>query len=131
MSTKQPNQDADLSIVNRITDLLDQRNIKAKDFANAVGIHASAISEWKNGKTASYTKILPLIADFLQVDVNYLLGRKDTPTLEKPISNPRPDLVIPEILQQVGIGFNKGAENLTQEDIDDMALALELRRKRK
>jgi len=104
------------------------------DFAAKIGVKPSAISDWKTGKTTSYTKILPIIADTLQVDISYLLGRTNTPNIESDNFTPdnlRSDLVIPDILKQVGIGFSGGAENLTQEDIDNMALALEIGRRNK
>lgn len=120
----------DKILITRIEEYRIKRGLTKKALADLLNLPQSTISEWQSGRQSPITHISK-IADTLQVDVNYLLGRTDIPAPEKPTLNPRPDLVIPDILQQVGIGFNKGAENLTQEDIDDMAFALELRRKRK
>jgi len=120
----------DKILITRIEEYRIKRGLTKKALADLLNLPQSTISEWQSGRQNPITHISK-IADTLQVDVNYLLGRTDTPTPEKQSANPRPDLIIPDILKQVGIGFNKGAENLTQEDIDDMAFALELRRKRK
>lgn len=104
--------------------------------ASLLGVTQAAYSMYESGVREPDKDTLFKLADYFNVTTDYLLGRTDNPNAEITISVPptssiRPDIVIPDILQQVGVGFHEGAENLTQEDIDDMALALELSRKRR
>jgi len=113
----------------RLEELCRKNNTTPTAICKLITKSPGNLATWKNGNARNDHLIA--LAKHFNVSVDYLLGRSDKPTPEKPTLNPRPDLVIPDILQQVGIGFHEGAENLTQEDIDDMAFALELRRKRK
>ena len=123
----------DKILVDRIEEQRIKKGLTKKALAELLKLPQSTISEWQSGRQSPITHIGE-IADELHVDVNYLLGRTDSPNIEPDNFTPdnlRSDLVIPDILKQVGIGFSGGAENLTQEDIDNMALALEIGRRNK
>lgn len=125
----------DKILVDRIEEQRIRKGLTKKALAELLELPQSTISEWQSGRQSPITHIIK-IADELNVDPNYLLGRTDTPNAEQdpthPAENPHPDLIIPEILQQAGIAFMGGYDNITQEELDDMALALELgRRNRK
>ena len=47
------------------------------ELARQIGIGRSAVTDWKNGKTASYKKHINKIADYFNVSVDYLLGREN------------------------------------------------------
>lgn len=67
----------------RILKLKKDKGITDAQFQKDIGVYATALSEWKNGKTTSYLKKLPKIAAYFDVSVDYLLGNTDTP--KKPI----------------------------------------------
>ncbi len=54
-------------------------------FQKDLGLYATAVSEWKNGKSKSYMKHLPKIAKYFDVSVDYLLGNTnmENPTLDE------------------------------------------------
>lgn len=62
--------------VNRIFELLKARGMQQKTFAEKVGVAPSKVSEWKNGRSKSYTDYWPKIAETLNTNVEYLLTGK-------------------------------------------------------
>lgn len=54
---------------------LKKLHMTQKSLTDHLGLAQTAFTDWKAGKSRSYEKYLPQIADFLAVDVNYLLGR--------------------------------------------------------
>lgn len=59
--------------VERIFALLKEKKIDQKDFASMIGVSEDTVSNWKRGKSESYSKYLPQIADALGTSVEYLL----------------------------------------------------------
>ena len=49
-------------------------------FADFLGVHFKTVQYWENGKTIPDLESLILIADKLDVDLDYLTGRIDKPT---------------------------------------------------
>jgi len=84
-----------LAILNRIEALLKAQGRTKTQLYTACGITASAVSQWKSGRTTPYPKTLQRIADYLDVSYEYLttgLGEmKKKPTLEGRRS-PDPDI---------------------------------------
>lgn len=62
-----------MDTVDRIFELADAKFREQRDFAKALGMTASIVSEWRRRKSASYQKHLPKIADALGTSVQYLL----------------------------------------------------------
>ena len=60
--------------LNKILELLDKQGKQQKDLAEFLGINKNNITDWKSGKSRSYTKYLPQSATFLGVSVDYLVG---------------------------------------------------------
>ena len=54
---------------------LDQK-LKQSDVAKVVGVTQQCISEWENGKTEPTLSYLWKIADFFDISVDELIGRK-------------------------------------------------------
>lgn len=48
--------------------------MKQKDLTDYLGLTKNAFTDWKGGKSESYKKYLPQIAEFLNVSVDYLLS---------------------------------------------------------
>lgn len=61
----------------RITELLDERNLKQNKFAADIGVSTSNVSEWKNESFFPSAAALIKIADYFHVSVDYLLERTD------------------------------------------------------
>ena len=71
------------SISERIFEIADKKYLDQSKFAAAVGVTQSVVSAWKNGKSESYMKRLPQIADLLGTSVDYLMTgeqKKSAPT---------------------------------------------------
>lgn len=57
--------------LHKILDLMWKNKIKEIDFCTSIGINKSAVTDWKNGKTTSYKRHLPAIAELFNVPVDY------------------------------------------------------------
>ena len=62
-------------ILLRTFKLLNEQRLEQKDLAEAINVKPQVISDWKSGKTKSYTKYIDQIASFFGVSVDYLLGK--------------------------------------------------------
>ena len=62
-----------MDTVDRIFDLVDQQYTEQRDFARAIGVTPSIVSEWRRRKSASFHKRLPQIAATLGTTAEYLL----------------------------------------------------------
>lgn len=75
-----------LDIVDRIVNLLEERNITAKKFAEDMGGKGKGYSKdtvytWKNNRSTSYMNDIERIAQYFSVTAEYLLvGLTDNPT---------------------------------------------------
>lgn len=69
-----------MSIINTIMDLLAEKKLSQKQLTDHLGLDKSTFSQWKNGKSQSYNKYLPEIADFLDTTPSYLMGWDDGDT---------------------------------------------------
>lgn len=58
-----------------ITVEMENQHKDQKELMDFLGLQKTAFSDWKSGKSASYEKYLPQIADFLGVSIDYLAGR--------------------------------------------------------
>lgn len=63
-----------METLNKIIEIMKQKNLKQKDLTDFLGVGKGAFTEWKSGKTNSYLKYIPQIAEFLGVSSDYLLG---------------------------------------------------------
>lgn len=71
-------------ILNRILQLLRDRNIAKGKFLKDLGFNKSAIAGWENGDYASYKQKLPEIAAYFGVSLDWLAGneQKERPAAE-------------------------------------------------
>ena len=69
-----------MDTLDKILLLLKQRGMSEIEFVQTVGLYKTAVTDWKSGKTKSYNKHLPKIAEALGVTPEELLnnnkGRK-------------------------------------------------------
>ena len=61
----------------QIAALRKEKGIKQEELANHVKVSTQAVSKWENGGVPD-TELLPKIADFFSVSVDYLFGRDTT-----------------------------------------------------
>lgn len=90
-----------MSTLDKIIYLLKLRGMSDSELARQIGIGRSAVTDWKNGKTASYKKHIVSIAKALDVTPEYLLD--ETVTLYTPTS------------EQID-NFTKESDDLTPEE---------------
>lgn len=70
----------------RLSRLLDSRNIKQNELAEAAKTTEATISRYLAGERAPHADILVEISKFLNVSTDYLLGVTDIPDASKEIS---------------------------------------------
>jgi len=58
----------------RYCDIRDSKGLKDSDVAKATKIPKSTFSDWKNGRSVPKIQKLKLIADFLEIKIEHLLG---------------------------------------------------------
>ena len=64
-------------VAERIRGLMKENGLNQVRLAEKVGIKQNTISSWLNGKKEPSITSLWLLADYFDVDVDYLIGRKD------------------------------------------------------
>jgi len=63
----------------RLKQLRREKNLTQKQIGDAVNLSPITISGWEIGKSMPDAQTLPLLADFLGVSIDYLLGREAAP----------------------------------------------------
>ena len=63
-----------MEILDKISCLLKEKNKKQKELTDYIGISKNNYTDWKSGRSNSYMKYLPQIAEFLDVSLDYLVG---------------------------------------------------------
>lgn len=68
-----------MNAVDRLFDLVDSKFPEQKDFAAQLGITPSIVSEWRRGKSESFTKqkYIGKIAEILNTTTEYILTGKE------------------------------------------------------
>lgn len=62
-------------ILKTILDIKSQKSITDRKFVTDLGISSTSVSEWKAGKSKTYLKYLPIIADYLEIPIDLLTGK--------------------------------------------------------
>lgn len=79
-----------LDTLHKILDLMWKNGISDAELCSRAHINKSAVTDWKKGKTKSYMRYLPEIAEVLGTTVSYL--KDETNTKEKQSSSPSEDI---------------------------------------
>lgn len=61
----------------RLQELRKEHGLNQKDFAKAIGYSQAQISQWETNVNEPTASALIKIADYFNVEIDYLLGRKD------------------------------------------------------
>lgn len=85
----------------RIFDLVDAKYKEQRDFAKAIGVSASMVSQWRMGITKSYTRRLPQIAEALGTTTEYLLTGNG-PKQKRAVSES--DTALPKGAEHIDLG---------------------------
>jgi len=67
----------------KLKEIREKRGIMQKDFAKEIGVAPSTLNQYENCKREADYEKLCRIADYLDVSVDYLLGRTDNPDVSK------------------------------------------------
>lgn len=61
----------------RILELIGKKHGSAQELVKAIGLSKNAVTEWKSGRSVSYKKHAPQIAEFYGVSLDWLSGLSD------------------------------------------------------
>ncbi len=61
----------------RIKELRLEKGLNQEQLANILGIGKASVSDWETGKSEPVFSNVILLADFFDVSIDYLAGRKD------------------------------------------------------
>ncbi len=64
-------------VAERIKELMKEESLTQVELANKIGLKQNTISAWLLGKKEPSIRSLWLVADYFNVDIDYLVGRKD------------------------------------------------------
>ena len=64
-------------IAERVKALMNENNLNQVNLAQKIGLKQNTISAWLLGKKEPSIMSLWLLADFFDVDIDYLVGRKE------------------------------------------------------
>ena len=76
-----------------IIDLMIRNNCDNKELASALGLNRQLITDWKAGRSRSFMKYLPQIADYFGVTVDYLLGSSPEQLQDENLSDTKKELL--------------------------------------
>ncbi len=69
--------------INNLFKALEEKRISAKKLSDDTGISTGNISDWKSGRCLPSINALITIANYLNISIDYLVGRTDDPILHK------------------------------------------------
>lgn len=61
---------------------MKEQRVSQQEICQYLNLTKQTFSDWKSGKSESYLKYLPQIAEYLDVSVDYLLGKTPSPERE-------------------------------------------------
>lgn len=108
-----------------LRELRKSRDLSQGDLAKALSVHHTAVSQWETGRTMPDIDTITQVARYFNVSTDYLLGRDDDPN---PSAPPPATKDIDDIRFAL---FGDVAEEITDEDMEDVRLVVELIKRRK
>lgn len=103
---------------NRLKDLRIQRKLSQESLASLLKVSRSCIGNYEQNTREPSFEDLEKIADFFNVDIDYLVGRKDTTTLilsskeEMIIRAYRADSITREMIDRIVFTYTNNEKNL-------------------
>lgn len=66
-----------MTIVDRLTALMEERNLKPAQITRELGISGSSFTDWKKGKGSPSLEIVVKFADYFNVSLDYIVRGED------------------------------------------------------
>ncbi|WP_258107175.1 hypothetical protein [Christensenella minuta] len=108
-----------MTTIERIVLLLDKSGMSDAEFERRLGLKEKIVYGWKTGRSKSYTKMLPEIAEVLGTTSSFLLGEAD---------NPAPTQNVTAAHLKGGVDISDLSEDDQQDIIDFIAFKREQRK---
>lgn len=106
---------------NRLRMLLDEKDIEGKEFAKFLHVQPPTLSNWLNGnRFPKDREILTKISNYLDVSLDYLLGKSDTRNIQ--VS----ETATQEVCTKPSNPLIEQIESLSPESLQDLEKYLEL-----
>ena len=67
----------EIIVVERIRDLMQEEGLNQSKLAEKIGVKQNTISAWLLGKKEPSIRSLWLLADYFNVDIDFIVGRKN------------------------------------------------------
>lgn len=93
-----------MDLLTRIFELLDEAHMEQKQFALILGTTDKTVSAWRTGRSKSYTKYLPQIAEALGTTTEYLLTGNGPKKKTAPTGVSDSDTVLPKGAEHIDLG---------------------------
>lgn len=87
-----------MDTLTKILGIMKEQRVSQQEICQYLNLTKQTFSDWKSGKSESYLKYLPQIADYLDVSVDYLLGKTPSPERE---NIPEDEKRLRELLSQM------------------------------
>lgn len=71
-----------MDTLTKILGIMKEQRVSQQEICQYLKLTKQTFSEWKAGRSESYLKYLPQIAEYLDVSVDYLLGKTPSPERE-------------------------------------------------
>ena len=110
-----------MRILDRITEELKTQKKTQKNLCDFLGLSSNNYTDWKSGKSSSYKKYLPEIAEYLNVSIDYLLGKTNIKEKMQEYANFRKEKQ-PLNMPSAGSTFKRGSDFITAKIIDECGL---------
>ncbi len=69
--------DMKIIVAEHIKELMRSEKLTQTEFANAIGVGQSSVSDWLNSKSEPSIENLWKICDYFDISLDYLVGRKE------------------------------------------------------
>ncbi len=87
-----------MDTLTKILGIMKEQRVSQQEICRYLNLTKQTFSDWKSGKSESYLKYLPQIAEYLDVSVDYLLGKTPSPERE---NIPEDEKRLRELLSQM------------------------------
>lgn len=100
---------------NRLEELKEEKDLKSKDIANYLNVAESTYSEWEHNKISIPTRRIVELADFYEVNIDFMLNLSNAKKHIKNNSELNLELIglhLKEIREELGLSLRELGEKL-------------------
>lgn len=102
-----------MNFYDRLSILMGQKDISARQITIDCKLNHSAITDWKSGKAKPSSEALSKLADYFNVSVDYLLGRTDDP---HGLQFPAEEMYHIPVIATVAAGFGQSIDGVEPDE---------------